>query len=207
MGSNIISYDVSEKSIIERLYLNIGLLFYGAGLISLIYIRSVYPGAAMSWALGAYCCFFAYYAYLRIRGRKHMVYRAVLQDGVVTAYTPAGERSVRLADVILCLGYSTTSFVCNVLVTEDDYLVLNLSSAYVFTKGGQQKLTPFYALAKQCRAQAPRFENVVKSNRVKRHPWIRIPFAMYEWDCRSARVDKHVNKLREECRKRQPAPQ
>lgn len=203
MSKEKIQYDLSKKSIPEWIYQNFRFLFYTAGILVLggvswhyVFVRGE------SWLLVssifiAYLVLYGLYLRLWLRGRKRMVYRATLEGSMLFAESADGVRTMDIAKTILTIGYSTARFVSVVLISETDYLVINMSSVYAFSAAGDKKIKPFYAIANRCKNLAPRYENVVRSNRAKRHPWIRVPFEIFEFDCRSRRVEKYVQKLRD----------
>lgn len=203
MSKEKIRYDLSKKSTPEWIYQNFRFLFYTVGMFVLgglcwYYIFVMGESCLLVGSIFiAYLVLYGFYVRLWLRGRKHMVYRATLEGTVLFAESADGVRTMDIAQTILMVGYSTPRFVSVVLISETDYLVINLSSVYAFSAAGNKKIKPFYAIAKLCKDLAPRYENVVRSNRAKRHPWIKVPFEIFEFDCRSRRVEKYVQKLRD----------
>lgn len=144
--------------------------------------------------------YIGYYYFLFFSSRKDITQKAVLTSEYIEHHTKSGVKRFNLCDVVFTMSYSSSTNLCIIIATNDDYMVLICSCSYLFTRDGKGVLTPFYAINKFFMDTNERHINFVKNKKYrKKNPFV-IPQFLFEIEFYSKRAAGFVSKKRESFR-------
>ena len=194
------TYDISKKGIVERVYLYAKPSFLFIINIFFVVVWQLYNVKGLSLTgittlVIAYSSFFLWYIRIVLRGRKYLPYGAEIIHTTLVTYCPKGKQELDLTDLVLTIELTTSYFISLILITPDRYLVLPLSTGYAFFSNGKKTLEGFYSIRDYIRELSPKYEKLVKSRYYKKkRVKINLPIEMFEWDINSPRVERYIRK-------------
>jgi len=196
-------YDVRNNSFRLKIYEYFGLVFFGILVLLLVYmlIDSVLTHELAS--IIVFTCsavllvpYYIFKLFTFLTEKTRIPHKVCLSETMLYTESVSELRSINLKDVQIMIGYSSISYLAMVLISENSYIVANISTGNVFFKEGKDKIQEFYQIFNYCKDRVPHCENIVKSRRTKAHPWIRVPMMVFEWDLYSKRTEKLIDKIR-----------
>ena len=140
------------------------------------------------------------YVYHFFKSRKLMTKEASLENDRLTVVCDAWTKSYDLDEVVFTMSYSSSTNLCVVVATENDYLTMNCSCGFLISKDGIQALRPFYALNKAMMELNPNHINYVKNKRYRRKNPYKVPLYVFEVEYDTPRVTKFIHDLRDKYR-------
>ncbi len=136
------------------------------------------------------------YLYHFVRSRKDVTLSATLTEASITVENGKGTKTFLLEDVVHTSSYSSSTNLCVIIATEDDYMTINCSCGYLLTKDGKFALRPFYALNKRFMDMNSNHYNYIKNKKYKRKNPYKIPLYVFEVEYETPRVAKLISQLR-----------
>ena len=143
--------------------------------------------------------FFAYvsrFLYHFLRSRKLVTKEAVLTDTDLTVINDIWTKQFKLEDVVFTMSYSSSTNLCIIVATREDYLTINCSCGFLLSKDGKEALRPFYALNKRFMQWNPNHYNYIRNKRYRKKNPYKIPLYVFEIEYDTARVTRFIDSLR-----------
>lgn len=139
--------------------------------------------------------FTSYILYYLIRfyqSRDHQTFKIVLDDRSLEVTSASEVKKVSLNEIIFSMSYSSATNLCIIVATEKDYITMNCSCSYFFTKSGESVLSPFYSINKYFMELNHNHVNYIKNSRNKKdNPFI-VPHFLFEVEFYTKRVKKFL---------------
>lgn len=146
----------------------------------------------------AYIIYVSRYMYHFVKSRKCVTTAATLTADAITVENGKGTKTFRLEDIVHTSSYSSSTNLCVIVATRDDYMTINCSCGYLLTKDGKFALRPFYALNKRFMCMNANHYNYIKNKKYKRKNPYQIPLHVFEVEYDTPRVTKLIEMLREQ---------
>jgi len=144
-----------------------------------------------------YVGYISYYFVMYIHSRRYTTQKAVLTGEYLESYCKDGIKRFALSDIVFSMSYSSSSKLCVITATESDYMVLNCSCSYLFTKGGKEIITPFYELNSFFKNYNDKHVDYIKNRRYgKRNPF-NVPHFVFEIEFYTKKAKKFIGKVRD----------
>ena len=140
------------------------------------------------------------FLYHFVKSRKSNTIMAHITEDTLTVECEAWKKEYKLSDIVYTSSYSSSTNMCVIAATEDDYLTIRCSCGYLFTSDGKDALRPFYALNKRMMEMNPAHVNYIKNKKYKRKNPYQIPLYIFEVEYDTPRVTKLISELREKYR-------
>lgn len=148
----------------------------------------------------AFVLYVGRYVYHFFKSRKIVTKEARLENGRLTVVCDAQEKSYDLDEIVFTMSYSSSTNLCVIVATENDYLTMNCSCGFLISKDGLQAIRPFYALNKAMMELNPRHVNYVKNKKYRRKNPYKVPLYVFEVEYDTPRVEKFISDLRDKYR-------
>ena len=145
----------------------------------------------------AYYIYAGRYIYHFIKSRKCITKEAILTEEVLTVTNGKGTKTFRLEDIVHTSSYSSSTNLCVIAATEDDYMTIICSCGYLLSKDGKLALRPFYALNKRLMDRNVNHYNYIKNKKYKKKNPYQIPLYVFEVEYDTPRVALLIDKLKE----------
>ena len=144
--------------------------------------------------------FYAYsgrFLYHFIKSRPCITKEAILTDETLTVTNGKGTKVFRLEDVVYTSSYSSSTNLCVIVATEDDFMTIICSCGYLLSKDGKFALRPFYALNKRFMDMNANHYNYIKNKKYKKKNPYQIPLYVFEVEYDTPRVGVLIDSLKE----------
>ncbi len=151
-------------------------------------------------ALILYALYAARWFYHYARSRKLVTTRAVLTDDALEVECPAWTKRFACSEIVFTSSYSSSTNLCIIAATEDDYLSISCSCGYLIARDGKELMRPFYALNKRLMVRNPLHINYVRNKRYRRKNPFRVPLFVFEVEYDTPRTTALIRTLREKYR-------
>lgn len=142
--------------------------------------------------------FTSYILYYLIRfyqSRKHLTLKIVLDDKNLEVTSLQDVKKVSLDEIIFSMSYSSATNLCIVVATRNDYITMNCSCSYLFTKNGGAILSPFYSINEYFMKLNRNHINYIKNNRNKKDNPFVVPHFLFEVEFYTKRVKKFIDDI------------
>ena len=145
----------------------------------------------------AYYIYSGRYIYHFIKSRKCITQEAILTNETLTVVNGKGTKTFRLEDIVHTSSYSSSTNLCVIVATEDDYMTIICSCGYLLSKDGKFVLRPFYALNKRLMEMNANHYNYIKNKKYKKKNPYQIPLYVFEVEYDTPRVGILIDMLKE----------
>lgn len=145
----------------------------------------------------------AYYIYAGrflfhfVKSRKCITQSATLTEDSLTVVNGKGTKTFRLEDIVHTSSYSSSTNLCVIAATKDDFMTIICSCGYLLSKDGKFALRPFYALNKRLMERNVNHYNYIKNKKYKKKNPYQIPLYVFEVEYDTPRVALLIDKLRQ----------
>ena len=144
----------------------------------------------------AYYVYAGRFLYYFVGSRKCVTKEAILTDEALTVTDGRGTKTFRLEDIVHTSSYSSSTNLCVIVATEDDYMTIICSCGYLLSKDGKFALRPFYALNKRLMEMNSNHYNYIKNKKYKKKNPYQIPLYVFEVEYDTPRVAKLIDMLK-----------
>ena len=145
----------------------------------------------------AYYIYAGRFLYHFIKSRKCVTKSAVLTEDSITVVNGKGTKTFRLEDIVHTSSYSSSTNLCVIVATKDDYMTIICSCGYLLSKDGKFALRPFYALNKRFMEMNANHYNYIKNKKYKKKNPYQIPLYVFEVEYDTPRVGVLIDMLKE----------
>lgn len=145
----------------------------------------------------AYYIYAGRYLYHFIKSRKCITKEAILTDETLTVTNGKGTKTLRLEDIVYTSSYSSSTNLCVIAATDDDFVTVICSCGYLLSKDGKYALRPFYALNKRLMEMNANHYNYIKNKKYKKKNPYQIPLYVFEVEYDTPRVGVLIDSLKE----------
>ena len=144
----------------------------------------------------AYYIYAGRYLYHFIQSRKCVTKEAILTEETLTVVNSKGTKTFRLEDLVHTSSYSSSTNLCVIAATEDDFMTIICSCGYLLSKDGKFALRPFYALNKRLMEMNTNHYNYIKNKKYKKKNPYQIPLYVFEVEYDTPRVAQLIDNLK-----------
>ena len=139
--------------------------------------------------------YIGYYLVRFFQSRKHSTLKIVLDDKNLEVTSLFEVKRISIDEIIFSMSYSSSTNLCIIVATENDYITMNCSCSYLFSKNGAPILNPFYAINEFFMKLNPNHINYIKSNKSKRKNPFVVPHFLFEVEFYTNRVKKFIDTI------------
>lgn len=144
----------------------------------------------------AYGLYVARYAASFVHSRRLRTISALLTGDLLEVSCRSWTKRFPVKDLTFSMSYSSSTNLCIIAATEDDFLTISCSCGFLFAKGGKEALAPFYALNKQFMQWNSNHINYVRNKRYRKQNPFKVPMFVFETEYDSPRTAKLISELR-----------
>jgi len=168
-------------------------------LLAVMFIMDPNPATKILGIVGG-LAFYVYsgrYLYHFAKSRKCLTKEALLTDEALTVTSGKGTKTFRLEDIVYTSSYSSSTNLCVIAATKDDFVTIICSCGYLLSKDGKLVLRPFYALNKRLMEMNTNHYNYIKNKKYKKKNPYQIPLYVFEVEYDTPRVGVLIDSLKE----------
>lgn len=145
----------------------------------------------------AYYIYAGRYLYHFVKSRPCITKEAILTDETLTVTNGKGTKVFRLEDIVYTSSYSSSTNLCVIVATKEDFMTIICSCGYLLSKDGKFALRPFYALNKRMMERNANHYNYIKNKKYKKKNPYQIPLYVFEVEYDTPRVGVLIDSLKE----------
>ncbi len=139
--------------------------------------------------------YISYYLIRFYQSRKHLTLKIVLDDKTLEVTSPYEVKKASLDEIIFSMSYSSATNLCIIVATRDDYITMNCSCSYLFSKNGEAVLGPFYSINEFFMKLNHKHVNYIKNSRNKKENPFVVPHFLFEVEFYTKRVKKFIDSI------------